>query len=88
MPVTTWIIIFLVGDPNLNLHLPLVSWEGGQPKVYQVHPLEPLQGAAGSLFEGQNSSPQKIHQKTEEENKNSEKINLHFFGFHEVPCSF
>ena len=24
-----------VGDPNLNLHLPLASWEGGgQPNVY------------------------------------------------------
>ena len=23
---------FLVGDPDLNLHLPLASWEGGQPK--------------------------------------------------------
>ena len=21
-----------VGDPNLNLHLPLESWEGGQPR--------------------------------------------------------
>ena len=32
--VTTRIIIFLVGDPNLNLHLPLESWEGlSQPKV-------------------------------------------------------
>ena len=33
MPVTTRIIIFLVVDPNLNFHLPLASWEGGQPKV-------------------------------------------------------
>ena len=31
MPVTTRTIIFLVGDPELNLHLPLESWEGGQP---------------------------------------------------------
>ena len=34
MPVTTRIITFLVGDPNLNLHLPLASWEGVQPKIY------------------------------------------------------
>ena len=27
--VTTRIITFLVGDPNLNLHLPQASWEGG-----------------------------------------------------------
>ncbi len=33
--VTSRIIVFLVGDPNLNLHLPLESWEGGQPKLYQ-----------------------------------------------------
>ena len=32
IPVTTKIIMFLVGGPNLNLHLPLASWEGGQPK--------------------------------------------------------
>ena len=25
-------IVFLVGDLNLNLHLPLESWEGRQPK--------------------------------------------------------
>ena len=31
--VTTRIITFLVGDPNLNLHLPQASWEGGQPLV-------------------------------------------------------
>ena len=31
--VTTRIITFLVGDPNLNLHLPQESWEGRQPKV-------------------------------------------------------
>ena len=24
---------FLVGDPNLNLHLPQASWEGGQPEI-------------------------------------------------------
>ena len=24
--------IFRIGDPNLNLHLPLASWEWGQPK--------------------------------------------------------
>ncbi len=24
--------IFRIGDPNLNPHLPLASWEGGQPK--------------------------------------------------------
>lgn len=37
IPVTTGIIIFiqfLIGDPDSNLHLPLQSWEGGQPKVY------------------------------------------------------
>ena len=32
--VTTRIITFSVGNPNLNLHLPLASWEGGQPKLY------------------------------------------------------
>ena len=32
--VTTRIIAFLVGDPELNLHLPLESWEGGQPNSY------------------------------------------------------
>ena len=32
MLVTTRIIIVLVGYPELNLHLPLESWEGGQPK--------------------------------------------------------
>ena len=26
--------IFRIGDPNLNLHLPQASWEGGQPKGY------------------------------------------------------
>ena len=26
--------MFLVGDPNLNLHLPLESWEGGCPPSY------------------------------------------------------
>ena len=31
--VTTRIITFLIGDPNLNLHLPQESWEGGQPKI-------------------------------------------------------
>ena len=25
--------VFRIGDPNLNLHFPLASWEGGQPKV-------------------------------------------------------
>ena len=25
--------IFRIGDPNLNLHLPQESWEGGQPKL-------------------------------------------------------
>ena len=28
--VTTRISLFVVGDPKLNLHLPLASWEGGQ----------------------------------------------------------
>ena len=32
--VATRIVVFLIGDPNLNLHLPLASWEGGQPKVF------------------------------------------------------
>ena len=27
-------ITFLVGNPNLNLHLPQASWEGGQPKIW------------------------------------------------------
>ena len=27
-PVTTRILAFLIGDPNLNLYLPLESWEG------------------------------------------------------------
>ena len=27
-------ITFLVGDLNLNLHLPQASWEGGQPNIY------------------------------------------------------
>ncbi len=31
--VTTRIITFVVGNPKVNLHLPLESWEGGQPKV-------------------------------------------------------
>ncbi len=26
--------IFRFGNPNLNLHLPQESWEGGQPKLY------------------------------------------------------
>ena len=30
--VTTRIITFLVGDPNLNLHFPLESCEGATPK--------------------------------------------------------
>ena len=34
LAVTTRITIFLVGNPNLNLHLPLASWEGGQPNIY------------------------------------------------------
>ena len=25
---------FLIGNPNLNLHLPLEYWEGATPKVY------------------------------------------------------
>ena len=28
--------IFRIGDPKLNLHLPLESWEGGQPKLTMV----------------------------------------------------
>ncbi len=33
-------ITFLVGNPNLNLHLPLESWVGGQPEliVYYTQP--------------------------------------------------
>ena len=34
--VTTRGIMFLVGDPELNLHLPLESWEGGQPQIISV----------------------------------------------------
>ena len=33
-PTVTTRNIFFVGDPNLNLHLPLASWEGGQSKSY------------------------------------------------------
>ena len=33
MSVTTRIITFLVGNPELNLHLPLESWVGGRSKV-------------------------------------------------------
>ena len=36
IPVTTRIITSLVGDPNLNLHLPQASWEGGQPKSLDI----------------------------------------------------
>ena len=32
--VTTRIITYLVGDSNLNLHLPLESWDGATPNVY------------------------------------------------------
>ena len=28
--------IFRIGNPNLNLHLPLASWVGGRPKVYSI----------------------------------------------------
>ena len=31
--VTSRIITFLVGNPNLNLHLPLASWVGGRSKL-------------------------------------------------------
>ncbi len=34
--VTTKIVTFLVGDPELNLHLPQEYWEGGQPKWFFV----------------------------------------------------
>ena len=34
--------LFLVGDPNLNLHLPLESWEGGQPNVLYARNLKHL----------------------------------------------
>jgi len=32
--VTTWYLIFLIGDPNLNLHLPLFFWEGVTTQTY------------------------------------------------------
>ena len=32
--VTTRNITFLVGNPNLNLHLPLASWVGGVDPTY------------------------------------------------------
>ena len=38
MPVTTRIITFLVGNPELNLHLPLESWVGGRSKLY-IYPV-------------------------------------------------
>ena len=28
--------IFRLGDPNLNLHLPLASWEGATPKISKI----------------------------------------------------
>ena len=34
--VTTRIITFLVGDPNLNLHLPQESCEGNNPKYQEL----------------------------------------------------
>ena len=34
IPVTTRIITFLVGDPNLNLHLPQFLGGGPQPKLF------------------------------------------------------
>ena len=34
--VTTRIVTFLVGNPNLNLHLPQASLEGGQPNSYRA----------------------------------------------------
>ena len=34
LTVTTRIITFLIGNPNLNLHLWLESWVGGRPKGY------------------------------------------------------
>ena len=33
-PPEIYIYLFLIGDPELNLHLPLASWEGEQPKEY------------------------------------------------------
>ena len=46
--VTTRIITFLVGDPNLNLHF-RCYWEGGQPKVFlQDTFANPLQFTVGS----------------------------------------
>ncbi len=34
--------MFLVGDPNLKLYLPLESWEGGQRNIYVyiVYPIK------------------------------------------------
>ena len=37
---------FRLGDPELNIHLPLESWEGGQPKVYG------LQRSVEVIFKG------------------------------------
>ena len=48
--VTTRIVMFLEGDPELNLHLPLASWEGGQPKVYLLFGLG--RGISFQLFNG------------------------------------
>ena len=39
-PCPGFLFIFLVGDPNLNLHLPLTSWEGGQPQCSTQCPME------------------------------------------------
>ena len=49
--VTTRIIPFLVGNPELNLHLSLESWEGGQPNVYVGIPQNPKLGENGSAIQ-------------------------------------
>ena len=50
MPVTSKIILFLVRNPNQNLHLWLASWKGGRPKECQLLELEMSQNW-GKLME-------------------------------------
>ena len=40
-------MVFRIGDPNLNLHLPLESWEGGFNPTYPT--LAPKGGSRTSL---------------------------------------
>ena len=56
IPVTTRIIIFLVGNPNLNLHLPLEYWEGGKPR----HIIIIIQQINHYIFRGMGLWAQKI----------------------------